>query len=700
MRRHLFFALLLTVIFLFAAENQSYYQKVAAYRALHPSNIKMEKVNSKIDIDILNLEINKNRVLARVANAPAEAAFLIGKKIYIYNRSIPADFDAQGHYSAEIDINRRQYRSVKNRDFDIDRHYYYAGIFAVYNTKKFIKRNNPGLMSHIYSARMRLRMFTGRVLGRAKSAGLLRAVWLGESAGYDGNERMKMLGINHLLVISGLHFSVIHRAMGRLTNIFGNRYIRAGFCILVMSLLLFTVNHSYSSKRAFYVVIYMEIGRMLGRENDTLMAQAFALGATLALEPYAVLSSSLHLSYYIYISISFVYRKVFSKAHPVVEIFRASIFIQFITMPIITHYFGGLNLYTFAANILAIPLFGMLVPASFLLIILGGIPVIGNLPVYLTDHIAYIFEMLIENLPIKNISLPGLGLDIVVAAFLLAVLIYVFKFLYKHRFIYLPAVFILMAVITAFSGPDKSAKIVFFDVGHGDAALISYGGINGMIDTGDGRLQLAPLLRKRGIKRLDFIIISHGHKDHHGGLREILQDMPVGAVYLNPPSAEKLGFIDPSIRRVVTEDSKLEFTKGNAKISVNLLYFEDPSDENNETILARAEMAGTLSYFLGDAGTKILDSIDFEDEIDLVKTAHHGSDTSLSARLYNGRKIGVNIVSCNHRHRLPKQAVIQQFERHDYKYYLTYTYGEIEFSAGKIRTLIPRKTIRWARGLN
>jgi len=86
---------------------------------------------------------------------------------------------------------------------------------------------------------------------------------------------------------------------------------------------------------------------------------------------------------------------------------------------------------------------------------------------------------------------------------------------------------------------DSLLNIFYFDVGQGDSTLIMKNGITMLIDGGndwDGE-RLSNYLRILGIEKIDYLIATHMHADHIGGLNAIVENFEIGAVYM--PEADQ-----------------------------------------------------------------------------------------------------------------------------------------------------------------
>ena len=81
---------------------------------------------------------------------------------------------------------------------------------------------------------------------------------------------------------------------------------------------------------------------------------------------------------------------------------------------------------------------------------------------------------------------------------------------------------------------DVTDKIYFLNTGTSDAIILESNGQYGMIDTGDvsSREYVISFLKKKQINKLNFIIITHFHTDHYGGLTPIMNEFTVGKIYI------------------------------------------------------------------------------------------------------------------------------------------------------------------------
>ena len=194
------------------------------------------------------------------------------------------------------------------------------------------------------------------------------------------------------------------------------------------------------------------------------------------------------------------------------------------------------------------------------------------------------------------------------------------------------------------SVPEGSSfEIHFFDVGEADSALIQCDGHYMLIDGGNPGSSsfLYSYLQKHGIDYLDYIICSHAHTDHVGGLAGALNYASVGAAYAPVTEYDSRAF--NSFVKYLSEQGK-EITVPSPGETIMLgvakITFIGPVDmslaeinHNNASIILRIEYGSTSFLFTGDAELEEEISVIgtmYELRSTLLKVGHHGSYTSSS----------------------------------------------------------------------
>jgi len=198
-------------------------------------------------------------------------------------------------------------------------------------------------------------------------------------------------------------------------------------------------------------------------------------------------------------------------------------------------------------------------------------------------------------------------------------------------------------ITTSVEIPETSTfEIHFLDVGQADAALVLCDDEAMLIDGGNAEDSslIYSYLKAYDIDHLEYMICTHPHEDHVGGLSGALNYATVDTVYCSMDSYDSKTF-DSFERYVEKQGKEIEipsagdtFTLGSSMVSIlgPMGYYSDP---NNMSIVLRIQYGNTSFLFAGDA------EIDSEQDIlnsganlksTLLKVGHHGSDTSTSYR--------------------------------------------------------------------
>lgn len=193
-------------------------------------------------------------------------------------------------------------------------------------------------------------------------------------------------------------------------------------------------------------------------------------------------------------------------------------------------------------------------------------------------------------------------------------------------------------------------RIDFIDVGQGDGILLETKKQVVLVDGGStqlkklGEQRLEPLLKSRGIRKIDMAFVSHGDQDHISGLMWLLEEdtgIEIGRLFLPLPGKgeeiyEKLE--SAAARKGVKTDY---ICTGDliqsGKLSLSCLYpYSDTlsSDRNGHSEVLLAEYGDFSMLLMGDLGTEgeaeIAEVWDEKKQVQILKAGHHGSSTSSS----------------------------------------------------------------------
>lgn len=233
------------------------------------------------------------------------------------------------------------------------------------------------------------------------------------------------------------------------------------------------------------------------------------------------------------------------------------------------------------------------------------------------------------------------------------------------------------------------------DVGQADSILVQFpSGQNLLIDggnNGDGEL-VANCLRGAGVQRLDFVIGTHPHEDHIGGLDEVIKAFPVGQVYLpkvtqNTKSySDLLQCIQDKGLKVTEAKAGMTLAVGTGVTASLLAPLRDDYQELNDWSVVLRVVYGQVSLlFAGDAGPAAESDLVNSGQTlqaDVLKVGHHGSATSSSAaflKLVQPRYAIISVAKQND-YGHPSSATLKRLQNIGAKVYRTDQSGTVVFS--------------------
>ncbi len=265
-------------------------------------------------------------------------------------------------------------------------------------------------------------------------------------------------------------------------------------------------------------------------------------------------------------------------------------------------------------------------------------------------------------------------------------------------------------------GADSSFVIHFLDVGQADSALVLCDGQALLIDGGNSADSdlIYSYLQTQGVSYLDYIVATHGHEDHVGGLAGALNYAQVGTAYCSVTDYDSDAFRDFT-KYLSDQGLSLQipavgerFSLGSAAVEI-LAADRDNEDPNNSSLVLRIVYGETSFLFMGDAEREVeqrlLDS-GAELQSTLLKVGHHGSESGSSYPFLYAVEPQYAVISVgedNH-YGHPDEAVLSRLRDADVQTYRSDLQGHIlcqsdgttlRFTTERnadIETLLPRET--------
>lgn len=247
--------------------------------------------------------------------------------------------------------------------------------------------------------------------------------------------------------------------------------------------------------------------------------------------------------------------------------------------------------------------------------------------------------------------------------------------------------------------------LTMIDVGQADGFYLEQNGKTAVIDCGTvstGK-DMVDYLKAQGVTRLDYVIGTHPHEDHMGGMYDIITNFEVGTIVI--PKVTKNDITSKWYAKLMKEikDAKHTvdypevgeiYTLGDSKMEVLGPKEEPKSNLNNYSIVMKITF-GTMDIIMtGDAEKDIEAEIiasgaDLDAEI--LKLGHHGSDTSSSKEFLVAVDPDYALISAKvgNKYEHPTKSVMEELENLDIEVYrtdecgtviLTITDDNVEFS--------------------
>ncbi len=584
--------------------------------------------------------------------------------------------------------------------------------------------------------------------GSRPAAALIRALSLGDRADLDPevNDDFAVSGLAHILSISGLHVAVVAAGLYKLLRWLLGRSERLLLATDVRGLAsLFAIPATWAyvaaagsevpAVRSGVMVSALLLSRALRRDSDAPTSLGAALLAVLAWDPSALHSLTFQLSFASVAGLMLLsaplralvplapapkdaggwrarLRRVLDTA---LEAACASLAASLATAPLLAAAFHRASLVAVLANAAALPVASALTvlsAAAASLFALGG-PAPSIPLLLLADPLsrALLFlSHLFASMPYASAWLrtPGTLATLAWYGLLLALPLWHWRAkIWRPLAIGATAALALCwAVPAARSALSHELRVTFLAVGQGDSTLIQFpDGRSLLIDGGGdpggrfdpGERIVVPALLELGVRRPDFVALSHPHPDHVLGLLSVLSRLGAGELWTGPnreadlirqllAQAERAG----ASRRVISAGMSFDF--GPARLEVLHPDASSQAEGNDSSLVLRARLGAVRFLLPGDvereAERRLLLLPDLAAEV--IKVPHHGSETS-SSDDFIARVAPHHVVFClgaRNRFGFPRPSIVARYQAAGCQLHRTDRDGAITFSTDGVQLLV------------
>ena len=236
----------------------------------------------------------------------------------------------------------------------------------------------------------------------------------------------------------------------------------------------------------------------------------------------------------------------------------------------------------------------------------------------------------------------------------------------------------------------ESLVVRYLDVGQADSILVQSEGINMLIDAGTNSSGQTVVkdLEDLGVTKIDYLIGTHPHEDHIGGMDDIIKNFDIGIIYMpkiqtNTKTFEDvLDAVSEKGLKITSPKKGDEFEVGGARCEIMTDRIEDTSNLNLSSIVIRMTY-GTQSFlFMGDAEKENEETRQWP-QTTVLKVGHHGSSTSSSTQFLNEVQPQISVISVgkDNKYGHPTKTTINKLEKIKTKIYRTDESGTITITS-------------------
>ncbi len=236
-------------------------------------------------------------------------------------------------------------------------------------------------------------------------------------------------------------------------------------------------------------------------------------------------------------------------------------------------------------------------------------------------------------------------------------------------------------------------KVHYLDVGQGDSIFIELPNNETMlIDAAESYQSenIINYLKNLNYQKIDYVIGTHPHTDHIGGLKDIINTFEIGKIYM-PKVVSTTKTYESLLMAIKDKNLKINTAKAGTSIidtdalKINILAPNNSiyTELNNYSVVTKITYGTTKFLFMGDAEKLSENEIKENVTADVIKIGHHGSNTSSSIDFIKkvNAKYGIISVGLNNKYNLPKEETITNWENSGTKIYLTSINGTIRASS-------------------
>jgi competence protein ComEC len=669
---------LLSILFLIFRNKRNYLILIlfSVILGFFYSNIILEKVDEKSSIKesktltILIEGNKKNNYTGEIMDSGMK--IFIKRKISFY---YSGNLEIGEIYRGDFKLEKFKLQRIP-KGFDEKKYYFSNNVFYKGKGKNFqLITDSKSIYSGLLKFRKKI-MEDYREKFTGKAQGLIPALIFGDKSLFPDETRdsFQLLGLSHLLAVSGLHGGIIAGAAYRIFAP-GGFYIKNAAAWLLLFIYAFLAGFSPSINRAALMFFLFSIRKIYLRYPDPWTIISLSALPQIFINPFVVFSAGFQLSY---LTISGIV--IFHKNK------KSNLSLSFAalagTAPIVIYYFNKISLAGIVINLFYVPLFAII---TFLAMAGLFLP-FNSISLYLNKFVNFVIsgtEKLSEFFHFLdiNISTPEPW-----EMFLYYCLLYL---IVNNKNLNIKVLFVIMLLLLSINFYPKSWEITFLDVGQGDSTFISTKKERTiLVDGGPWGRDVENFLSSRGINKPDLFVVSHGDADHINGIIWLMKTHPPKSILL-PVNSEPNKLLNQLIDLANKNNVKIIYGYAGLKFYIDDTQIEilSPSKtqkyitSNNHSLVLLVTYENKKVLLTGDIEKEVMEDLVIGREIHILKAPHHGSNTGVSKKFFFNESIKSAVISCgeNNRYGHPGEEFLELFEVVNIPYLRTDKKGTITF---------------------
>lgn len=550
-------------------------------------------------------------------------------------------------------------KNTNQNTFNYQKYLYYKKIYYLVEATSINKIANNH--NYLYTIKNTLYQKTNKL----KSSNYIKTLlFCDNTLSKEIKESYRINGISHLFSVSGMHInffvSIIYLYLNKITYNKRIKYLITNIFIITY-LILFP---SSSLLRSAIMSILYSINYLLKLKIKKIDILLLTLGVSLLINPFIIYDLGYIYSYTItfFLVLS---SSTLKKENKINKIIYISLLSFLVSIPITIYNSYEINIISILLNIILVPIISIIIlPLTILTYIF---PILDSI-LYLFTNTLETISLFISKINITKIIFPKPSLLIIVLYYIIFLLSYQNK-----KYFYLNI--ILLIIIYIYPYLNSNFEVVMFEVGEADCHLIKYPYNKNtiLIDTGKNEYKIKneviPYLKSIGIKKIDYLIITHGDEDHIGGSITLINNFQVKNVILN-----KGTFTDIEkelIKNLNKKKIPYQININKINLSNHTIYLLNNTKYNNEndnSIITYFTYQKYKFLYMGDASITTEDNL-LENynlnNISILKVGHHGSNTSSSKDFISQINPSISLISVgeNNIYHHPNKEVINNLSK-------------------------------------